>query len=186
MKRMMIVAGCMMGLVALSMAQEKPADNAKGRMERHPGMGMGPMDGEMPMMQITKDLGLSKEQMQQMKSVFAGSADELKSLTSKMQDAAKAQAELMGQDSPNEEAVMKGVDEIAKLRAEIGRIRMKQMLAVHKILTPEQRAKMREKMKAQMEKRNAMGGRGKHKGEGFRKGSDAGGEGHEAPAAKAE
>ena len=109
-----------------------------------------------------------------MKSVISGSTNEMRTLSSKMQEAAKNQAELMGQDSPNEEAVMKGVDEIAKIRAEIGRIRMKQMLAIQKILTPEQRAKMREKMKEQMEKRGVPGARMKHKGEGLNKSPDKG------------
>jgi Spy/CpxP family protein refolding chaperone len=50
------------------------------------------------------------------------------------------------------------VDDIALLRAEIAKIRIRQVLALHKVLTPEQRATLREKMKARME-RHAPGER---------------------------
>jgi Spy/CpxP family protein refolding chaperone len=159
MKRSMMVTGCLIGLVTMSVAQDKPAEPKERRMARHAGLERGPMEGDMPMMQMHKELDLSKEQMKQMKSLFSGSTNEMMTLQSRMQEAAKAQAELMSQDMPNEEAVLKGADEIAKLRAEIGRIRLKQMLETRKILTPEQRVKMREKMNARMEKNRKEGGR---------------------------
>jgi Spy/CpxP family protein refolding chaperone len=172
MNKLILITGCAMGLVALAVAGDKPEGDRPVRQERHPGIGLGAMDGDMmmPMMRMSKELGLSKEQMQQMREVFAGSTNEMKGMYTRMQEAAKAQAELMSQDSPNEEAVLKGTDEIAKLRAEIARIRVKQMLAAQKILTPEQRTKMREKMKAHMAtRRGEMGERMKNRGQGFKK-----------------
>jgi Spy/CpxP family protein refolding chaperone len=159
MKRLTMMTGCLIGLVAVSVAQDKPAGQKERRMDRHPGMDMGPMEGDMPMMKMRKELDLTKDQIKQMQGLFSGSTNEMKGLHARMQEAAKAQAELMNQDMPDEEAVLKGADEIAKIRAEIGRIRMKQMLETRKILTPEQRAKMREKMKAKIEKNRTEGGR---------------------------
>jgi Spy/CpxP family protein refolding chaperone len=159
MKRIVMVTGCWIGIVTMGVAQDKPAEHKERRMERHAGLERGMMEGDMSMMQIQKHLDLSKEQMQQMRSIFSGSTNEMKTLQSRMQEAARAQAVLMSQDMPNEEAVLKGADEIAKIRAEIGRIRLKQMLETRKILTPEQRVKMREKMTARMEKNRSEGGR---------------------------
>lgn len=159
MKRIVMVTGCVIGLVTMGVAQDKPAEPKERRLERHAGLERDPMAGDMPIMQMNKELDLSKEQMTQMRSLFSGSTNEMKTLNSRMQEAAKAQAELMSQDLPNEEAVLKGADEIAKIRAEIGRIRLKQMLEARKILTPEQRVKMREKMNAKMEKNRKDGGR---------------------------
>ena len=179
MKKVIIVTVCLMGWAALAVDQNKTAVGTPARMERHSGMGMRAMEGDIPMMPLTqmfgnKELGLTKEQIQQLKDIAAGSTNEMKVLQAKMQDLAKHQADLMGQDLPNEEAVLKGADEISSIRAEIGRIRMKQMLAAQKILTPEQRQKMREKMKAHMEQRRG-GDRMKSKGHGRT------GEGQEAP-----
>jgi Spy/CpxP family protein refolding chaperone len=162
MKRIVMVTGCLFGLVAMGVAQDKPAEPKERRIERHAGLEMGAMEGDMPMMQMHKELDLTKEQMKQIRGIFSASTNEMKTLQSRMQEAAKAQAALMSQDMPNEEAVLKGADEIAKIRAEIGRIRLKQMLEARKILTPEQRVKMRDKMNARMEKTRKDGGRMKH------------------------
>ena len=166
-RQWMIMMVAMVAMVA--MAQEKPdGDGTARKIDRSRGGWRG-MDFEAPMMKIDKDLGLSKEQEAQMRTIFAGSTNEMKRLHAKMLAAAKMQAELMSQDSPNEEAVMKGADEIAAVRAEIGKISIRQMLAAQKILTPEQRAKMREKMKSHMDERGVKGEGFKHRGEGVKK-----------------
>lgn len=201
MKELMMVAGCALIMVSAAVAGDAPAvDKPAGAKppprEWREGMGMREMDGDMaimPIMQMNKELGLSKEQMDQIKAVFLATSDEMKALRTKMETLAKAQAELMSQDMPNEDIVLKNADEIGAIRAKIGRIRMKQMLDMHKILTPEQRVNLRAKMKAKMEKHAAMGERMKHRGEGLKKGPDKGANEAEAvkpagqaPACKAE
>jgi Spy/CpxP family protein refolding chaperone len=166
-------------MVSLAVAGDKAEGGPAARGDRHPGMGRGGMEKDGMMMSPmhifgNKELGLSKEQLQQMKGIVTGSTNEMTVLHAKMQEVAKNQADLMSQDLPDEAAVLKGADEIAKIHAEIGRIRMKQMLAVQKILTPEQRQKMRETMKEQMEKRRAVGDRMKSRGERMGKGLDEG------------
>ena len=106
-----------------------------------------------PVMSMAKELGLTKEQQDQIKAILSSNNDETKTLRTKMEASAKAQADLMSQDSPDEAAVLKGVDDIAKLRTDISKIRMHQVLGVQKILTPEQRTKVREIMKERLEKR---------------------------------
>lgn len=155
MKRLMMAAICAMTVAAVAVAEEKPAGGPPERGDRHPGvMGRGPMQdggGMMNPMQF-RELGLSKEQMQQMKAILTGSTNEMVALHARMKEVGKKQADLMGQDLPDEEAVLKAADELAQINAEMARIRMKQMLAAQKILTPEQRQKMRAKMKERMEK----------------------------------
>jgi Spy/CpxP family protein refolding chaperone len=156
MQKQLIVLGCVLSLCAACIAQEKPAGEIPEQPAARPAMGAGAMDGDFPMMlpmMMNKELGLSKEQQQQIKAILSGSTNEMQSLHAKMQAAAKVQGEMMSQDSPNEAAVLQGVTEIAAMRTEIARIRVKQLLEVQKLLTPEQRAKMREKMKERMQKR---------------------------------
>ncbi len=161
MKRLMLMTGFMIGLATLVMAQDKPAVEKPVRIDRYAGSGKGAMEGDFPILQMRKELQISREQMQKMQGIFSGSTNEMNALYSKMQETAKAQAEMMSQDMPNEEVVLKGADEIAKIRAEIGRIRIKQVLAACKILTPEQRVKMREKMNEKIEKNRTEGSRTK-------------------------
>ena len=168
MKKAMIVAGCSIGFVVMAIAGDKPQGTRPEGLDRHPGMGMGMMEGGMPMMPLMhmfKEIGLSQDQEQKIKEVFSGSGTEMKTLHSKMQAALKAQSDLMNQDSPDEVAVLKSTGEISQIRAEIDLMSVKQRLAIHKILTVEQRAKMRQTMKEHMEKRDWMkpGGEGHQK-----------------------
>jgi Spy/CpxP family protein refolding chaperone len=168
MKRMMLILSLVVAGLTNSMAQEASKEQSPKRSERQWAGCMGG-ECEIPIMQLSKELALTKEQQSQMRAIFTASTNEMRTLHAKMIAAAKMQAELMSQDSPNEELVMKGADEVAAIRAEIGKIRIKQMLAAQKILTPEQRSKMREKMKSRMGQRG-MGAEGfKHRSENTKK-----------------
>lgn len=169
MNKQCVVMVMVMTMGVMAMALEKPNGDASPRKSERSWGGCYGGEFEVPMMKINRELGLSKDQNAQMRAIFAGSTNEMKVLHAKMIAAAKKQAELMSQDSPNEEAVMKGADEIAAVRAEIGKIRIRQMLAAQKILTPEQRAKMREIMKSHMDERGVKGEGFKHRSEGAKK-----------------
>ena len=164
MKKIVMVAGMMMGVMSMAMAQEKTADD--GPRHSPPLMGGGMMDGGMPIQHLLKDkdLGLTQDQQQQILAIRNSSTNELKQLQAKMQAAAKAQAELMSQDMPNEEAVLKGADDLSQIHSALNRLRIKQLLEIRKVLTPEQRAKMREKMKEHMGKSGMKRERSSRKG----------------------
>jgi Spy/CpxP family protein refolding chaperone len=93
-----------------------------------------------------RELGLSEDQLKQIRESMSGSAQDMKDLTARMEKAAMSQAELMKADALDEAAVLKAVQETGDLRTQIARLRIKQMIAAHKVLTPEQRAKVREIM----------------------------------------
>jgi Spy/CpxP family protein refolding chaperone len=77
----------------------------------------------------------------------------------KLQHSALGLADLMGQEEPNEEAVLKALDESSQIRNEMSKLRMKHLFAVRAILTPEQRQKARELIKTKMSERQKAGGK---------------------------
>lgn len=99
---------------------------------------------------IAKELGLTKEQTEALKGLLKGSAEEMKGLQSKMEQAGKRQVELMTQSVLDEDAVMKGVEEIGALRTQIAKSTTKRILAAQKVLTVEQRTKLREMIEKRM------------------------------------
>ena len=72
-------------------------------------------------------------------------------LNAKMELAAVNQAELMSSETINEDAVMKAVEETARMRAEIAKANARYLLAVLKILSPEQRKKLKDMRAERME-----------------------------------
>jgi len=156
MNKLLMVMGCAVTMAALSTAQNKATVGDTGEMTafRRP-LTAGMNDGDFPMMQVQfiKELGLSKEQQQQIKDIRSGDSTTLMESFAKKNDAVKRQIDLMSQDVPNESDVMKSVDEISGISRDIAKIRIKQVLGILNVLTPEQRTKMREKMKARMKER---------------------------------
>lgn len=115
------------------------------------------MEGDIPMpsaLGMAKELDLSKEQQQQIRAILESKNAEMKTLREKMEAGSKRQAELISQDTPDEAAILKSLDELSAVRLEIARIRVHQVLEVQKLLTPEQRAKIRERMKERMDRKN--------------------------------
>lgn len=100
---------------------------------------------------LVQELGLSDAQVKEIKESMAGSEQELKDLNAKLDQAGMRQVDLLKADTLDEGSLMKAVQESGDLRTQIAKIRVKQVIAAHKILTPEQRAKLRETMKQRME-----------------------------------
>ncbi len=100
---------------------------------------------------MVQELGLTDAQVKEIKEAMAGSEQELKDLNDKLVQAGMRQVDLLKADTLDEEALMKAVQESGELRTQIAKLRIKQVIAAHKVLTPEQRAKLRETMKQRME-----------------------------------
>jgi len=154
-------------LAAGAMAQA-PAPGGEASKDA-PRRMMGPMGGDaegmilralQPDSPIAKEIGLTEQQTQELKKLVPGMQTDMQESRDKMEALAMKQAELMSQDSPDEAAVMKVVEELGQMRTDIAKKRMKQVLAAQKILTPEQRTKLRENMKSKMEqfRANRAGG----------------------------
>ena len=167
---MKMVNGMIMGLTLLAagaMAQP-PVGGGEGTKET-PRRMMGPMGGDSegmilralsPDSPLAKEIGLTEQQSQDLKKLVPAMQAEMQASRDKMEALAIKQAELMSQDSPDEASVMKVVEELGQVRTDIAKKRMQQVLAAQKILTPEQRTKLRESMKSRMEqfRANRAGG----------------------------
>lgn len=147
--------------VAAGAIAQGPPPDAAGGAPREPGRRMGSfgspsMDGMLmrllaPDSKTAKDIGLTEEQAVELRKLLTSSQTEMKDSRTEMEQLAMKQAELLSQDSPDEAAVMKVVEELGELRTQIAKQQIKQLLAAQKILTPEQRTKLRDQAKARIE-----------------------------------
>ena len=156
-KTLLLTGMIVVAVTAPGVAQDKAGGDGPGHGRGILAMGAGRMDGEFPVtpaLIMSKELGLSKEQQQQVRNILESRKSEITKLHASVGAIARRQVELMGQDSPDEAAILKGVDDVAGIRAELAKSRVKQVLEMLKVLTPEQRAKVRELMKGRMEKRD--------------------------------
>jgi Spy/CpxP family protein refolding chaperone len=119
------------------------------------GAGMG-MAGDMSMLtspMATKMLEITETQKVQIAAIVASTSNEISALRIKRQELTKKMVELWGADTLDEEAILKMSDQVEGTRSEMAKVQIKQMLAARKILTPEQRQKMREMMTRRMDRR---------------------------------
>lgn len=110
---------------------------------------------------LVQELGLSDAQVKEIKDALSSGEQELKELRTKLDQASMRQVELLKADTLDEDALMKAVTETGELRTQIAKYTIKQVIAAHKILTPDQRAKLRETMQKRMDEvrdRWAQGG----------------------------
>jgi Spy/CpxP family protein refolding chaperone len=145
---------------------------------------MGPMPADpegmimralQPDSKLAKEIGMTDEQSVALRKLFTESQAEMKESREKMEKLALQQADLLSQDAPDEAAVIKVVEQLGELRLQFAKHRIHQLLAAQKILTPEQRTKLREQMKSRMEqlRENRKEGRGMREG-GPRRGQEEG------------
>ena len=93
--------------------------------------------------EIMQKLELSTNQVDQLKAIQAESASQMTELRAEMEKSALKQAELMSSDSPNEEEVMKAVQQTADARTKIAKLQIHKLLASKKVLSKEQLEKAR-------------------------------------------
>jgi Spy/CpxP family protein refolding chaperone len=105
-----------------------------------PGASMGRL---LHVPRVAEEIGLTDEQMQQIRDGEEALREEIQALTEQLQEAAVAQSELLLNDDVDEAALMQQVEETGRVRTEIAKLRMKQVLSLKQILTPEQRDKLR-------------------------------------------
>ena len=100
---------------------------------------------------VAKELGLTDEQMQQIRATMTPSAEDMRDMNAKMEQLSARQADLLNVDPLDEEAILKVVHETGDLRNQMTEKRVKQLIAAYKLLTPEQRAKVRDLAKQHMD-----------------------------------
>lgn len=147
---------------SLALAQEKPGDQGL----RGGGMTRGRMMGDMGggdegraamMMQgfinnpgLMEELTLTDEQKTKLKQLQTEFRRNMIDLEAVLQHKALDLADRISQDTPDEAALMKAIEETSAARLDIAKKRIKNLLQVRAVLTPEQRQKMREMMRQHM------------------------------------
>lgn len=91
-----------------------------------------------------EELGLSKETLAKIEKIKDSSKESCGKLRNQIRDAKEELHKLMEQDKPDQQAVMKKVEDIGKLNLEKDKQRTSAMLEIHALLTKEQRAKLKE------------------------------------------
>lgn len=152
MKNFGLIVGCFVGMTIVATANEPAEKGPRPPSPIHHGRSEK-VGGEMLLRPaMIRQLALSNDQQIQIAATVGAASNEMSALRSKVQALAKKQAELMGAEPVDEAAILKLSDEIDAARSGMSRIQVKQLLATRKILTAEQRLKMREMMKRFFEK----------------------------------
>ena len=170
-----IVTMLVLAVASLAWAQEptggQPAAGGGGEPRDRMGSGrMGMQRFDMADMllrnQKTADeLKLTDDQKTKLKDASVQFKTQLIDLNAELDKSAVKQAEMMLEDTPDEAAILKGVDEASAVRAKIARVQAQQLLTIHKLLTPEQRTKLREISDQRMKDRAAGRGSRDNRGE---------------------
>ena len=161
MRKKTIMAGLgVLGALAVALAAHAQGDGARSETRRQPPMqGQGPgLEGRIVQWvagnpEAVKELGLSTQQVTQLRADLTSTRKQLIDLKAKMEKHALDQAELMREDNPDEAALMKAVEETGRIRTEIAKLEMQQFLTLRKVLTADQRTKLRETMKERFSER---------------------------------
>lgn len=95
-------------------------------------------------------LGLDDATRAKVDEVAEAAQPEMDRLRERLQAQNQAMGELLAQDAPSIDAVMKQVDEIGATETKLQKLRLSTMLKIRALLTPEQRAEL---MKLQQQRR---------------------------------
>lgn len=110
--------------------------------------------------EIAEKLGLADEQVEQMRKIAESMRARQMELMEAMKNSGRRQAECMTAETVNEDKVMAAIEESGRIQTEMAKLKAQELLALQKILTPEQREKvknMREKMQEKMQEHMRRG-----------------------------
>lgn len=143
MRRFMMTAGALLLAAGLAFCQPEPGG---------PG-GPGGMGGgkDLPP-QLIKKLGLTDEQQDKVQSIRMNAEKEKIKIEAELRIKQIDMQEQMEKKSVNEKEISKLIDAISDLQKKMLENRIKTMLALKKILTPEQQEKLKKFMEQRMEK----------------------------------
>lgn len=114
---------------------------------------------------VIRGLDLTPTQVDKIEAVFLEHRKRLIDLKARMEKDVLDYKELLGQDNINREAVLQKLDQIAATRTRIVRSTVMMQLDIRELLTPDQRAKLkqfRERFRELLRRRLRNGGEGGH------------------------
>lgn len=156
----------LLGLFVALPAMARPGGQPGGG----PG-GPGRLPSPAQLDRLADEIGLDAATKEKLKGQIQAAREAGKAMHQAVQGARAKLHELLRADNPDRAAVMNQIAELGKLQTAAQQHRIGSMLDVFGALTPEQRAKLREKMGQWREGRGkGKGGKGGHRGKGGRGG----------------
>ena len=160
MKRIMFIAA-VMGLATLVQAEElegkgREREGRRPRREKGDDFRAGPPKGRGGSLveRLSTDpkaaarLGLSDDQISDLKSKMTAIDAREKELHAAMQELGRKQMELLQSGNAEREVIYQIIDQLGDVRTQLAKSRIDRLFVVQSVLTEEQQAKMREHMKA--------------------------------------
>ena len=122
--------------------------------------------------EAAREAGVTDEQLGQLKDAFYKARQSAIKLRAELDLARLELSRLMDEESPDEAALDKAVDQVSAIEAQLQKARIKEQLSVRAILGEETLAKVREQMQERMRGRRGDGQRrgGRGQGQGFQRG----------------
>ena len=108
-----------------------------------PGGGDGMMERGLDNPELAARLGVDKEALQAVREKNHAARLKQVDLQAELEKAAMEQARMMSDDAAGEDAILDSVEKAGRIRTEMAKQRIRTMLMMRDILTPEQREKIR-------------------------------------------
>ena len=118
---------------------------------------------------MAQQFGIDEELRKTLEATAKEYDDAISALRPSLEEALEVQTKLLAEETPDEAAILKSVDDLWELRTEIAKIQMKKLLAVRAKLTPEQLKKIND-MIANFRNGAGFGGRPGQRGPGGQRG----------------
>ncbi|MDD4868934.1 MAG: hypothetical protein PHR77_00130 [Kiritimatiellae bacterium] len=115
--------------------------------------------------QVASEVGLSEEQVKTLKNSLAEMKKQFEDFQKQLKESGLEQAKIMTGDSVDENALFTAVEKAGKIRTEMAKVRIRQMLLVKKTLTPEQINKVREMVQKRVKQMRSEGEMRSQKGD---------------------
>ena len=136
----------------------------QNRRPRHPGGMDRGIDRLINNPKVREELGITDEQVEQLKDAKEKANDQRKDLIAEMKEAREVQMKLMKADKLNKKAIMEAINNSGKLRTKMDKLRVKGLFRVQDILTEDQLSEIKERMhKGMQEQRKKREGKGDKK-----------------------
>ncbi len=91
-----------------------------------------------------RQLGLSAQQSEEIEAIFQASVPRLRALKAELDKAEAALSDLIAEARVEEAQVVRQIDRVEAIRSDLSRARTLMLFRMHRVLTPDQRAKLKD------------------------------------------
>lgn len=132
-----LTLGCALSIAAGGLVAEQQKDDDANRAQRF----------ERRLEKMKSQLELSDEQFEKIKAIGAKYNERRSQMKAQLREARSGVRALMQADTLDRERIRAGLERNAKLRVDLGMLRVDQRIEMERVLTPGQKEMLRKKMK---------------------------------------